>query len=122
MPVVIDAARSGPYFTLMEFDATVDNFDKEVLQTDTPVLVDFWADWCMPCRMVEPVLKELAETFDGRAAIARVNVDEQGELAARYDIVSIPALLLFRGGQVVDRHVGAAPREVLEELIRKHLD
>ncbi len=119
---MIDAARSGPYFTLMEFDATVDNFDKEVLQTDTPVLVDFWADWCMPCRMVEPVLKELAETFDGRAAIARVNVDEQGELAARYDIVSIPALLLFRGGQVVDRHVGAAPREVLEELIRKHLD
>lgn len=74
----------------------------------------------MPCRMVEPVLNELAQEFGEDLVIARVDVDEEEELAARYDIVSIPALLLFRGGEIVEKHVGAAPREVLAEMVRRH--
>lgn len=105
----------------MEFDATTENFEEQVLKAPTPVLVDFWAEWCMPCKMVEPVLAELAGEYEGRLAIARVNVDEQGELAADYDIVSIPALLLFKDGTVVDQQVGAVPRDVLAEMIDKHL-
>jgi thioredoxin 1 len=106
----------------MEFDATRENFDEQVLKAATPVLVDFWAEWCMPCKMVEPVLADLAKEYDGRLAIARVNVDEQGELAAGHDIVSIPALLLFKEGTVVEQQVGAVPREILVQMIEKHLE
>ncbi|TVR74246.1 MAG: thioredoxin [Spirochaetaceae bacterium] len=104
----------------MEINVTAGTFESQVLESDKPVLVDFWAEWCMPCRMVEPVLSELAQEFGDALLIARVDVDEEVELAARYEIVSIPALLLFRKGQVVDTHVGAAPREVLAEMVRRH--
>lgn len=106
----------------MEFDTTAAGFNDEVVKSDLPVLVDFWAEWCMPCKMVEPVLAELAKEFEGKASIARVNVDEEGELAARFDVVSIPSLLLFKKGQVVDQQVGAAPKEILAEMLQKHLD
>ncbi len=106
----------------MELDVTSDNFESAVVKSDVPVLIDFWADWCMPCKMIEPIVEELAAEYDGRLVVGRLNVDEQAELAARYDIVSIPSLLMFKDGEVADRHVGAAPRETLVEFIQNHVE
>lgn len=82
------------------------NFEQEVLKSATPVLVDFWAEWCGPCKMIAPILDELATEYDGKARIAKVNIDDAQELAGRYRISSIPTLLFFKGGQVVDQVVG----------------
>jgi len=98
----------GKYIT-----ATEQNFKNEVLESDKPVLVDFWAEWCGPCKMIAPALEELAEEFDGKAKIAKVNVDEQQSLAFEYGVRSIPTLLFFRGGKVVEQLVGAAPKATL---------
>lgn len=89
------------------------DFESEVLQSDVPVLVDFWAEWCAPCRMVAPILEELAVEYDGRLKIAKVNVDHSQEIAARYEIMSIPTVILFRDGQAVKHVVGALPKESL---------
>jgi len=99
---------------------TDSNFDAEVKKPDSPILVDFWAEWCGPCRMVAPVLEKLATEYQGKARIGKVNVDEQSSLAARYGIQSIPTMLLFKNGKVVEQYVGAAPREVLARLLDKH--
>jgi thioredoxin 1 len=100
---------------------TVDsaNFSQEVLNSDVPVLVDFWAEWCMPCKMIAPVLEELEGDYSGKLKIAKLNVDENNELASQYNIVSIPCLLVFKGGEVVNKHVGAGPKEVLEGVFRE---
>ena len=87
---------------------TQDNFQSEVLQSATPVLVDFWAEWCGPCKMMGPALDELATEFGAKAKIAKVNVDEQQALAANFRVSSIPMFLVFKGGQVVAQHVGAS--------------
>lgn len=97
------------------------DFEKEVLQADIPVLVDFWAEWCMPCRMVSPILDELAEEYAGKLKVVKVNVDEEPDLASRFGIVSIPTILLFKNGQVAAQQVGAAPRQVFEQMIQPHL-
>ncbi|HXV60573.1 MAG TPA: thioredoxin [Vicinamibacteria bacterium] len=102
----------GKYIT-----ATEENFKTEVLQSDKPVLVDFWADWCGPCKMIAPAIEELAEEFDGRAKIAKVNVDEHQALAIEYGVRSIPTLLFFRDGKVVEQLVGAAPKGALAEKL-----
>ena len=89
------------------------NFQKEVLENSQPVLVDFWADWCGPCHMIAPAIEELATDFEGRAKVGKLDVDANGKIAAQYGIRSIPAILLFKDGRVVDQVLGVAPKSEL---------
>jgi len=100
---------------------TDQNFDELVLKSDKPVVVDFWAEWCGPCRMLAPVVEELSEEFKGSALIGKLNVDENAEVSMRYGIRSIPTLLFFKNGELVDKQVGVVPKNVLAEKIKKHL-
>ena len=101
----------------MEIELTAENFDQVVLQAKEPVLVDFWATWCGPCRMLAPVVGELAEEKAGELTVGKVNVDEAPELAARFGIVSIPTLILFRNGESVKKTIGYCTKEELNEFI-----
>lgn len=92
------------------------NFD-QVINSDKPVLVDFWAEWCGPCKMIGPVVEELAGDYDGKAVIAKLNVDENPQTTAKFGVRSIPTLLVFKGGQVVDKQVGAVPKSVLAQKL-----
>lgn len=95
------------------------NFDTEVLQSSQPVLVDFWAEWCGPCKMIAPVLDELADELAGRARVGKVNVDEEPDLAAQFRVASIPTLLFFKGGQVVEQLVGAKSKRELKASLER---
>jgi thioredoxin 1 len=97
------------------------SFDNEVIKSDKVVITDFWAPWCVPCKMVAPVLDELAGDYPDKLKIAKINVDEEGELAAEYNIVSIPALLIFKDGKIVDQQVGAVPKNILESKIKQFI-
>lgn len=103
----------------IEFNAT--NFDQEVLNAETPVLVDFWAAWCGPCIKLGPAIEELAGDFDGKVKVGKVNVEENQQLAVKYGIRSIPALLVFKGGKVVDSLVGAWPKAHIAEKLQATL-
>ena len=100
---------------------TAENFEEQVLKSEQPVLVDFWAPWCGPCRMVGPAVEELAVEFDGQATVAKLNVDDHPEVAAKYGIQGIPALLFFRGGKVVAEQIGAVPKQMLADKLRSVL-
>ena len=96
-------------------------FDQEVLKSDIPVLVDFWAVWCGPCKAIAPAVEELAKQYKGKVKVAKMDVDEHQQVPQQYGIRSIPTLLLFKGGRVVDTIVGAVPRSKLEESMKKAL-
>ena len=101
----------------MEIELTNENFDAEVLKSEIPVLVDFWATWCGPCKMLAPTVAEIATEYAGRVKVGKVNVDNAPELAARYGIMSIPALLLFRNGEVARTSVGFVPKSDVEAML-----
>jgi thioredoxin 1 len=100
---------------------TDDNFDAEVLKSETPTLVDFWAEWCGPCRQIAPTVEALAAEYKGKLRVGKVNIDFHQITAQRYGIRSIPTLLVFKGGKVVGQMVGAYPRSKMEEEIKKHI-
>ena len=100
---------------------TDDNFDEQINKVSGPLLVDFWAAWCGPCKMIAPSLEQLAGEMAGRATVAKVNVDENGDVANRFGIRSIPTLMIFKEGRVVDQIVGALPKEQIRRMVEKHI-
>lgn len=102
---------------MAELKITANNFEKEALQSPLPVLLDFWAPWCGPCRMLAPELKALADEYAGRVVVGKVNVDEEPELASAFNISSIPTLVVMRGGEIVNRATGARPKSSILSLL-----
>ena len=104
---------------VLEF--TDGNFQSEVIDADQPVLVDFWAPWCGPCKMLAPTIAELASDYDGRARIGKMNTDENPQTATTHQISAIPTVMLFKGGEIVERFVGVTPKEKFSEALDNHL-
>ncbi|MBL7928640.1 MAG: thioredoxin [Bacteroidia bacterium] len=105
----------------MAITITDNNFDEVVMKSDKPVLVDFWAEWCGPCRMVGPIVEELSKEYDGKAVIGKLDVDSNPNVSMQFGIRNIPTLLIFKNGQVVDKQVGVAPKAVLAQKINAQL-
>lgn len=105
----------------MSKKVTDQNFDKEVLKSEKLVLADFWADWCNPCKALEPIIEKLEENYEDKVKFVKVNVDKNKQLASRYNVNGIPALFLFKDGEVVNEIVGVKPYDKLEEVIKKAL-
>ncbi len=102
-------------------EVTDQNFEAEVLQADTPAIVDFWAEWCAPCRAISPIIQELAESFEGKVKVVKMNVDENPATPAKYGVRAIPTILAIRDGQVVEQMTGARPKTAFHEMAEKLL-
>ena len=102
-------------------EVTDASFEQEVLKSDTPVVVDFWAPWCGPCKMIAPILEEIAEEYDGKIKIAKVDVDTHTKIASQYKVMSIPALFFFKNGNLVDQVIGALPKAQLNDKVKRVL-
>ena len=102
---------------MAELKITRENFEREVLQSDKPVLIDFWASWCGPCRMLSPTISEIAEDYKGKVKVGKVNVDEEEELAAMFRVSSIPLLIVMKGGKVVNSAVGVRPKDQIVNML-----
>lgn len=105
----------------MEMQVNDSNFKEEVLNSDIPVLVDFWAPWCMPCNMVAPIVEEIARDYQGKIKVCKINVDEAPNVASKYGIMSIPTIALIKNGEVVDKVIGALPKSDIENIIKPHI-
>ena len=105
----------------MEYKFTTDNFEKEVLQSELPVLVDFYADWCGPCKMMAPIVEGLAQGYDGKVKVGKLNIDDEMEIAQQYRVMSIPTFILFKDGKAVETSVGAMSKYELESKLQKVL-
>jgi thioredoxin 1 len=105
----------------MALELTDSNFDELVLNSDKPVLVDFWAEWCGPCRIVGPIVEEISKDMDGKAVVGKVDVDSNHSVSMKYGIRNIPTLLIFKNGEVVDKQVGAVPKQVLMQKLEAQL-
>lgn len=104
---------------MAEIILTKENFEEEVLKADKPVLIDFWATWCGPCRMLSPVIEEIAKEYDGKVKVGKVNVDEQPELASAFRVASIPTVVVMKDGEVTNTSVGFRPKEQIVALLQK---
>lgn len=100
-------------------EVTDQNFDAEVLQSAVPTVIDFWAEWCAPCRAIAPIVKDLAEQYDGKVKIVKMNIDENPNTPGKYGVRAIPTVLAFKGGTVVEQITGARPRSAFEEMVQK---
>ena len=105
----------------MEYRFTKDSFEKEVMESKEPVLIDFYADWCGPCKMMAPVVEKLAEKYEGKVKVGKVNSDDEPELAQMFQVMSIPNFVIIKDGKVVDRVIGAVPQQALEEKLDAQL-
>lgn len=105
------------FFVMATVKFTDDTFEKDVLKSDTPVLVDFWAEWCTPCQMVGPVVDELAEEYSGKVKVGKLNIDENAQTPSQYNVMSIPSLMIFQGGKPVKTFVGVQPKDALKKGI-----
>lgn len=105
----------------MEYKFTTANFEEEVLKSELPVLVDFYADWCGPCKMMGPIVKEMADAYDGKMKIGKLNIDEEMDIAQKYRVMSIPTFIIFKNGQAVETMVGGMPKSELEAKIKQAL-
>ncbi|MCM8812404.1 MAG: thioredoxin [Candidatus Omnitrophica bacterium] len=105
----------------MAVTLTTENFEKEVIQSSLPVLVDFWAEWCGPCRMLSPTIDELSREYAGKLKVGKLNVDEAAEIASQYGVMSIPTLMVFDKGNVVTQNVGAQSKDKLAQIVRPYL-
>ncbi len=105
----------------MEIKLTKDNFDSEVINSDIPVLVDFWASWCGPCRMIAPVIEGIAEKYDGKIKVGKVNVDEEPEISLEYNISSIPTVMIFKNGEETAKSIGYSDEAEIERLVNNNL-
>ncbi|MGL5434696.1 MAG: thioredoxin [Lachnospiraceae bacterium] len=105
----------------MENNFTANDFESRVLKSDVPVLVDFYADWCGPCKMMAPVVEALAETFAGRVTVGKLNIDDNESIAAEYRVMTIPTLAVFKNGELVDKLIGVQPKETVQAMIEKNL-
>jgi len=101
----------------MAVEITKDNFEQVVLKNELPVLVDFWATWCGPCKMIGPIVEEIAEEMEGKVTVGKINVDKQPELAMQFQVMSIPTLLVFKNGEVVKKKIGFMPKEKILEML-----